>query len=566
MSSHTSSHFMRRLVALKAPRHGRKQPLSDTVSPSGYPSETAHSTLPEPVVTYHTNFLGLFASDGETPVAATVPPKLTDLVPPMEGTSTPRASEQSRAPRAVEDYDYVGGWVVDEDGKHQYIPRGHIEEIEEQGSEAGPVAGPSRFADALPLPVSTTPPPRPSLRTKRELPQSPLAPDSHSRFQHSRLTSAAHTPARFPTPLLQSVSSLPPFTGFPQQPSNFSPEESHAPLTNNNNNNNGGALADSLSSLPPLRGFPPQPNYISAEDHIFPQPSDDTAMPAEPLADSLSTLPSLRGFQHFTPRTERISEEDLTPERPQFSSDHATGAFESLGDSLGSIPAHREPLQPSPPPPVPDKEQPMPWPELVSEPIIVPLYHSTGNDERMVNQIISSIKEILAMVKVIQAGVSNLQHVRNIQPHLKICEHIDKSLLRVEQTLLRQRTLPQEHWSHLSGPSRTRYESRLSSLQRCLRRLSDLSKRIVEPSKLDVLFKKLRQHHEKLTNIADKFEDTFERLKLRHLYTVAAKLSEEANRNRSTYMSAREMYLHKKVRGKRPRATRLHGHGRTSHY
>ncbi|KAJ3994996.1 hypothetical protein F5050DRAFT_1713253 [Lentinula boryana] len=554
MSSNTSSHFMRRLVALKSSRQSRKQPLSDIASPAsptGFPFETAHPTLPEPLVTYHTNFLGLFATDGETPIAATVPPKLTDLVPPMEETSTPRASEHSRAPRVIEDFDYVGGWVSDDDGKHQYIPRGHIEEIEEQGSNYGPVAGPSRFADAMSLPVSTTPPPRPSLRTKRELPQSPLVPDGPSRFHHSRLTSTPHTPARFPTSLSQSLSSLPPLRGFPPQPTNtgyFSPEEFHQPVSNNGAE----ALADSLSTLPPLHGFPLQPDYIGAEFNTLPQPFDVTAVQIEPLADSLSTLPSLHGFQHFTPRTERISEENLTFEFADIGSDHATGAFESLGD-IESLPPQKEP---SPSPVAQEPMEPMPWIQLLTEPIIVPLYHSTGNDERMINQIISSIKEISKTVKIIQSGVSSLKHVRNVQPHLMICEHIEKSLFRVEQTLLRQRTLPQEHWSHLSVSSRSRYESRLSSLQRCLRRLSDLSKRIVEPSKLDLLFKKLRQHHEKLTNIADKFDDTFERLKLRHLYTVASKLTEEANRNRSTYMSAREMYLHKKGRGKRPRASR----------
>ncbi|KAJ3795014.1 hypothetical protein GGU11DRAFT_747439 [Lentinula aff. detonsa] len=521
MSSNTSSHFMRRLVALKSSRQSRKQPLSDIASPAsptGFPFETAHPTLPEPVVTYHTNFLELFASDGETPIAATVPPKLTDLVPPMEETSTPRASEHSRAPHVIEDFDYVGGWVVDDDGKHQYVPRGHIEEIEEQGSNYGPVAGPSHFADAMSLPVSTTPPPRPSLRTKRELPQSPLVPDSRSRFHHSRLTSTPHTPARFPTSLSQSLSSLPPLRGFPPQPTNtgyFSPEEFHQPVSNNGAE----ALADSLSSLPPLHGFPLQPDYISAEFNTLPQPSDVTAVQIEPLADSLSTLPSLHGLQHFTPRTERISEENLTFEFPDVGSDHATGAFESLGD-IESLPPQKEP---SPSPVAQEPMEPMPWIQLLTEqPIIIPLYHSTGNDERTINQIISSIKEIS------KTGVSSLKHS-------KLCYVSGHSLKNIGAI--------------------SAYRPAQDMKADC-RLYKDLSKRIVEPSKLDLLFKKLRQHHEKLTNIADKFDDTFERLKLRHLYTVASKLTEEANRNRSTYMSAREMYLHKKGRGKRPRASR----------
>ncbi|KAF9075490.1 hypothetical protein BDP27DRAFT_1315131 [Rhodocollybia butyracea] len=167
------------------------------------------------------------------------------------------------------------------------------------------------------------------------------------------------------------------------------------------------------------------------------------------------------------------------------------------------------------------------------------------------------------MVEAIRSHVSSLRHLRNVQPHLETCADISESLLRVQQTLTRRRTLPQEHWSHLSSSSRSRYENRLLSLQRCLRRLSDMSKRLVEPGKLDLLFNKLGQHYEKLTNVADKLEDTFERLKLRHLYTVASKLTEEANKNRSTYMSAREMYVHKK-RGKIPRARRRYP-GMASH-
>ncbi|KAJ4471163.1 hypothetical protein J3R30DRAFT_3801536 [Lentinula aciculospora] len=102
-----------------------------------------HTDTPtDPVVTYHTNYLGLFSGEGETPIATTLPPRLTDLVPPIqvhpseyEPTLTVEGGSQNRPtginpeipdiPQAIsrvnviQDYDYVGGWVVDESGKQQ---------------------------------------------------------------------------------------------------------------------------------------------------------------------------------------------------------------------------------------------------------------------------------------------------------------------------------------------------------------------------------------------------------------------------------------------------------------
>ncbi|KAJ4471520.1 hypothetical protein J3R30DRAFT_3800738 [Lentinula aciculospora] len=595
-----------------------------------------HTDTPtDPVVTYHTNYLGLFSGEGETPIVTTLPPRLTDLVPPIqvhpseyEPTLTVEGGSQNRPsginpeipdiPQAIsrvnviQDYDYVGGWVVDESGKQQYVARGRIEEvvdedekdegrIEGTGSNTGAnaaspfvipgrssIPGPSsRFLDAISLPGSTTPPPRPSLHTKRDLPfaQSPLVPLSPETPNHGFQRSSTKHPLRHPSlvsPLSQSVSSL-------------------APL--------------------PLRGFS---SLHSAQQPIqVPGVGDtDTEMPFEPydpLADSLSSLPGLRGFSYFTPQTERISEENITstPELtdipnsvPVSNSARAAGALESLGNSLESLsppvpppklpvfssagaPAVQaplipiivsdEPMYPLPPSPAPAPHTPIPYSSIphigdLSDPIIIqPLDESTPNgknrngdgdgkgkgrekgkeiqndehvqieeNERLISY---SIQDIVGMVRGVRATLSSISPFTvTVIPYQQMCTRIEESLERVGQSLVRRRQMLKiEESMLLSGSGRKRYEKRLGSLKRCLRRLSDIAKRIVEPGRhLDVLLKKLGEHYDKLTNVADKLEDTFDRLTLQHLYAVASKLTEEANRSRGVYMNARDTYTRRK--------------------
>ncbi|KIK60764.1 hypothetical protein GYMLUDRAFT_595006 [Collybiopsis luxurians FD-317 M1] len=798
----------------------------------------------EPVVTYHSNFLGLFAGDGETPIAATVAPRWTDLVPPMDvdvdvdgdldaegedmrmrvdsdrdvglglgvevgmdmdgegggdldgrvdadrkrtrfGPSSSSSSfKHAPTTRQIENFDYVGGWGVDEYGREQYVPRGRIEEVVEEEEGEGSMGGggavgsavggggvaatgavakhSSRLIDSMFLPASTTPPPRPGFGARRELPlpQSPLAQDGQRESQrlHNRRVSAITSQSR--TPFVSSPLSLSSFSqlrGFePVDPlrrdgtgtgGGLGSEYVHAAADVGGNGDAGGSknahepLAESFSS-PFGFGFhntqqrqPQQSNYITPEEpqprprssssyhsphasavHAHPlvptstpTPSPTSPSPSTPppplsaLADSLSSLPPLRGFQHLpnpqkTHRSlsDRITEEDsrdLVLETQSLGEasfravdiveEGRSESFVVLGDSLEdlllplpvprtttttTVKAKEQSSRVIPPPPGPPPSLPLPDPPRLTreaqqpqqqqqqqpqpprprtepatmfppstrtydrpsfplpnspEPIIIvphlPLPQSQSqfqsrlrqysttetsiSDQHIIEQNISSIKEISQLIEGVRKFVSDLQRegqralhqphrqrqrqqqyqhqrrdpyqpqhqhqhqqVKNVQPLLEVCRNILESLERIRRTLVRRRTLPEEHWSYLSVESKSRYENRLISLQRCLRRLADMTKRIVEPSKLDTLFKKLGQHYDKLTNVADKLDDTFERLKLRHLYAVATKLTEEANKNRSTYMSAREMYVlrkstnhphhHHKSRGGRSRRPR----------
>lgn len=408
---------MRRLVTFKSSRHNRatqqSTDLSSPASPPGIHSENLYSNLNvvEPVSTYRTNFLELFAEDGETPIAATAPPKLTDFVPPLNvhpeefafdaGLSESSALPSTSAPRQIQDFNYVGGWEVDENGEQRYVEKGHIEEVEDEGStNGGPVTIPSRLMDAMTLPASTTPPPGPSLRTRRELPQSPLVPNGQ-RFQRTWLAGITHTPTRFTSPLSQSISSLPPLRGFSQYaPHNEEPAPS--PLYMSFSGDAAGAsepMVDSLSSLPPLRGFHHQPDHIIPEEDTLPTTSVASALPApfEPLADSIASLAQLHGFHQFSPRSNYIpeeEEEDIVLE----TASEAARAFEALGNSLESL----APQLAVPSPAAPPEPMVILTPEF-SNPIIVPQHHSTGNDERIIEQSLSSIEEFSKTVETIRS-------------------------------------------------------------------------------------------------------------------------------------------------------------------
>ncbi|KIK60753.1 hypothetical protein GYMLUDRAFT_243931 [Collybiopsis luxurians FD-317 M1] len=178
----------------------------------------------EPVVTYHSNFLGLFAGDGETPIAAAVPPRWTDLVPPMDmdvDLDGEGEGEGEDMRMRVDSDRSVGlglgvgaGMNVDGEGetgadlewsdtrrrRDKLRILIMIEEVVEEEEGEGNMGGSgavggggvaatgaaakssSRLIDSMFLPASMMPPPRPGFGTRRELPlpQSLLAQDGQA--------------------------------------------------------------------------------------------------------------------------------------------------------------------------------------------------------------------------------------------------------------------------------------------------------------------------------------------------------------------------------------------------
>ncbi|KAL0575565.1 hypothetical protein V5O48_006409 [Marasmius crinis-equi] len=109
-------------------------------------------------VTYHTNDLGLFEGQTSDPLFGQAPPTLSNLVQPTEDATTSQ-------PLQLEGYTYTGGWTINENGQHVYVPMGNIREIPDEEDEDDFLEVEAIINDSMTsppmLPPDTTPPPRP---------------------------------------------------------------------------------------------------------------------------------------------------------------------------------------------------------------------------------------------------------------------------------------------------------------------------------------------------------------------------------------------------------------------
>ncbi|KAF7350894.1 hypothetical protein MSAN_01651500 [Mycena sanguinolenta] len=93
-----------------------------------------------------------------------------------------------------------------------------------------------------------------------------------------------------------------------------------------------------------------------------------------------------------------------------------------------------------------------------------------------------------------------------------LCDRVGKMLHAVEESLRRHRVVPADQWNLRSVSCRRKYDTRIKSLQRTLSRLHNLS--VVSPrvNQIHKVRKLLQQHLAKLSDLATKFNDMFDRL------------------------------------------------------
>ncbi|KAJ6497414.1 hypothetical protein C8R45DRAFT_926130 [Mycena sanguinolenta] len=93
-----------------------------------------------------------------------------------------------------------------------------------------------------------------------------------------------------------------------------------------------------------------------------------------------------------------------------------------------------------------------------------------------------------------------------------LCDRVGETLHAVEESLRRHRVVPADQWNLRSVSCRRKYDCRITSLQRTLGRLHSLS--VVSPrvNQVHKVRKLLQQHLAKLSDLAAKFNDMFDRL------------------------------------------------------
>ncbi|KAJ7133721.1 hypothetical protein C8R43DRAFT_1022874 [Mycena crocata] len=111
-----------------------------------------------------------------------------------------------------------------------------------------------------------------------------------------------------------------------------------------------------------------------------------------------------------------------------------------------------------------------------------------------------------------------------------LCKQVSKALHEVEASLKRRSVIPPEEWRLRSISCQRKYDYRLRSLRTTLQRLHTLSS---TPPRV-TQFKKIRdlldQHRAKLSDLAAKFNATFDRLRYRHFTNLCTDVYNDVQR------------------------------------
>ncbi|KAK7057781.1 hypothetical protein R3P38DRAFT_2843004 [Favolaschia claudopus] len=99
-----------------------------------------------------------------------------------------------------------------------------------------------------------------------------------------------------------------------------------------------------------------------------------------------------------------------------------------------------------------------------------------------------------------------------------LCDRVRNALCAVQESLHRHQTLPVEQCRMRSASYRHKYDRRINSLHRTLRRLHSLSSMSPRATQITRLRKLLESHDTKLSDLARKFNGMFDRLRERYLH------------------------------------------------
>ncbi|KAK7436542.1 hypothetical protein VKT23_000377 [Stygiomarasmius scandens] len=502
--------------------------------------------LMQPTTTYHTNTLNLFQGETEQPIFSGQAPTLTNLVPPdpeHEPASDFLASGPSRP--LLQDFDRVGGW--DEAGAYQ--DHGHIEEVADDASESvlhilNPLPSSSRLHSPLPLPANAQPPPRPHQRPYEIRPESPAT------LQNRLRNMLSDDPSRHSSPLARSWTTR--NLGFHSvEPSGtlsplnvFEPSRVSTPIQQPFVIPPDGV--EGLPTIPSIETGTSPPVGQDEDEPVIrpirisrsptppppPPPKDDPPVPVHPYSPGPN--PKLRLKQQQQRQQPRAQSRDRHQQRDQPQPQNQNHLQEQ----------RQVPVAPQK---VKDETFPLPSPTTTAKLEA----QISFNDETIIEQNLCSIEDLSIVVRSISKEFSlhdpatTTTTRKSPHSHIEACERVIDSLSQVEKALVRRRDVPEEYWEHFPPSSRCRYERRLRSLERSLRRLRSMSEHILEGQYrlLEVVVDKFARHHAKLQDVADKLNATFDRLKLRHLHKIASKHVAQANVCRSEYLDAREVYF-----------------------
>ncbi|KAJ6534034.1 hypothetical protein DFH09DRAFT_1284297 [Mycena vulgaris] len=113
---------------------------------------------------------------------------------------------------------------------------------------------------------------------------------------------------------------------------------------------------------------------------------------------------------------------------------------------------------------------------------------------------------------------------------LALCDQLSEALNAVQKSLKRRADIPPEEWRLRSVSCQRKYDHRLMSLQKTLKRLHFLSTAAPRVNQFAKLRELLKHHHAKLSDLAAKFNATFDRLHVRHFSVLLMGVYNETQR------------------------------------
>lgn len=126
--------------------------------------------------------------------------------------------------------------------------------------------------------------------------------------------------------------------------------------------------------------------------------------------------------------------------------------------------------------------------------------------------------------------------VEAFDDHVSTCGVIEDNVQLILESLTRRRRLGEEEWSVRSPGWHEKYTNRMYSLHRTLHRLLDIrpaiEERVLKQHQIVHVLGKLREYQDKMVDLAQKFQASFDRLRVRHIHFLLTQAYSQASQRR----------------------------------
>ncbi|KAF5317283.1 hypothetical protein D9611_003807 [Ephemerocybe angulata] len=214
--------------------------------------------------------------------------------------------------------------------------------------------------------------------------------------------------------------------------------------------------------------------------------------------------------------------QNKSPPRRSRTADAPTPPVKHLA-SPSTMPVATKTRAPPHPPQPQSQSQPQPGTPKLDTPTEIALLQDNFN----------LLRTVLEDLQIMCTWFFAQRPVEAFTDHVDTCGAIEDSVNLILENLTRRRRLGEEEWNVRSPGWHSKYCKRMYSLNRTLFRLLSIrptiEERVLKPHQIANVLKKLREHQDKMGDLATKFQASFDRLRLRHIHFLLTKAYSEAH-------------------------------------